>query len=56
MKDKETFTYKDLEKILKIKDRVNRTLLFGGGGALDNDEKKDLEMLLAKAKRCLDES
>lgn len=55
MKNKmnEDFTINDLEKILEIKDRVIRTLLFGGGSALLNEEKIQLENLLNKAKNHL---
>lgn len=48
------FTYDDLQEIIKIKDRVIHSLLFGGGGALSKDEKEKLDILIIKAKNCLE--
>ena len=47
------FTFEDLSRIVEIKDRVIKTLLVGGGGALYDNEKNEFDFLLAKAKRCL---
>ncbi len=45
-----SFKFEDLEEIIKIKDRVIRTLLVGGGGALYEDEQKRLTYLVNKGK------
>ena len=50
---KSDFTFEDLNRIIEIKDRVIKTLLVGGGGALYDNEKNEFKFLLDKAKRCL---
>ncbi len=47
------FTLNDLDEIIKIKDRVIKTLLFGGGGALSDEEKSKLKLLYKKAENDL---